>query len=68
MMPTNRPTEPQLLDIQSEATSFDLLTPFNRVFWSNMDKATVLDAARNFGSQYRVVAHTGLPHNAKIVA
>ncbi len=67
-MLTNRPTAPQLLDIKSEATSFDLLTPFNRVFWSDMDKATALEAALKFGSQYRVVAHTGLPHNAKVVA
>ena len=64
----NPQTLPTLLDITSEATSFDLLDPFNRVFWKDMDKATAIDAANRMGPQYRVVDHTGLDYNAKVVA
>ena len=67
MFAAHRPTQPIVLGIDSDATSFDLLDPFNRVFWRDMDKATAIDAAQRLGSMYSLVEHTGLDYNEKVV-
>jgi hypothetical protein len=64
----NPQTRPTVLDIESDAASFDLLDPFNRVFWKDMPKDRAIDAANQMGSQYRLIEATGLDYNAKVVA
>jgi hypothetical protein len=62
----NDQTTPTVLDLYSDADRFDLLGPSNRIFWRDMDKATVIQAAKTMGPEYRIIEHTGLGYNAKI--
>lgn len=61
----NPQTLPVLLDLVDDGP-FDILDPFGRVFWKDMDKATALNAIRGFDTQHRVVPATGLPYGAKV--
>jgi len=58
-----------VIAIDSTAERFDILDPFNRVFWRDMDAATAIDAANNLGAGwYRIVEHTGADYGDKVVA
>lgn len=55
--------------IESDAERFDILDPFNRVFWRDMDAATAIDAVNNLGAGwYRIVEHTGADYGVKVAA
>jgi hypothetical protein len=60
-----RPTEPVILDVVGDGL-FDILDPFRRVFWKDMDRSEVLNAMRGFGSMYQVVPATGMPYGTKV--
>lgn len=54
-----------VISITSEATSFDILDEFGRVFWKDMDRETVLESVNKLGTMYRVVPATGLDYGTK---
>lgn len=58
----------KVIAIESNADRFDLLDPFNRVFWRNMTAEDAIEAANRFGSLYRIVEHTGADYGVKVVA
>lgn len=63
---SNTPTRPTAIALDPSVALFDIVDPFNRVFWKDMDNATALAAIQGFSSQYRVVTATGLDYGARI--
>lgn len=60
------PTRPVILRIDSDADRFDILDPFHRVFWKDMDEQSTLSAMRDLGAQYFVVPTTGRDHGERV--
>lgn len=57
-------TAPYIIDVPKG--QYDLVDPFNRIFWVDMDREESLRCLVTFGPLYRLVPTTGLPHGSKV--
>lgn len=58
-------TVPHVIDVPEG--QYDLVDPYNRIFWVDMNREESLKCLVSFGSLYRLVPTTGLPHGTRVV-